>query len=217
MRRTSRGFSSAELLATIALTSTLLAALFMVQQAQTRAQAAQTVFADTQNTTRAGIDLIGRELRMASYDPTGTALPAAPGPSCPGARQGIVEATPTRVRFRQDLDGDGAIAGAGEDVTYDRLGDTVQRRDGGGTPVTLLAGIAPAGFGLRYFDAGSPPTELVPAGSPPALTAGERDCVARVRLLIRASQPNPNPAITQPIVSVAESEVAVRNRALDNF
>jgi len=54
----------------------------------------------------------------------------------------------------------------------------------------------------------------VPAG---ALDGPHRDCVAKVRLTVIANVANPNPLITTPIKSVAESEVAIRSRSLMNF
>src|SRR5207249_8066872 len=90
-RQRSRGFSTAEVLVGTALTMMLMTAIYSVQRAQTMAFAAQNVYSESQNVTRTVIDLMTRELRMASYDP-GTALTTSPGPSCPGVKQGIVEA-----------------------------------------------------------------------------------------------------------------------------
>src|SRR5205814_9632599 len=136
------GFSTTEALAGIVVTLVLVGAIYSAQRAQTKAMAAQTVYSDTQNATRTVLDTMARELRMASFDPTGSINPAlgaltvAPGPNCPGTRQGIVQATATRVRFKQDLNGDGAINGAGEDVTYDVAGNSITRTDGANAPET---------------------------------------------------------------------------------
>src|SRR5947208_178107 len=146
------GFSTAEALAGIVVTLVLMGAIYSAQRAQTKAMAAQNVYSDTQNVTRTVIDTMARELRMASFDPTKTALTPAPGPSCPGVRQGVVAATPTRIRFQQDLNGDGAINGTGEDVTYNLVGDTVTRAEGAAAPQTLAAGIPTGGLSFRYFD-----------------------------------------------------------------
>src|SRR5262249_13186580 len=118
-RPRARGFSSMEVLAGMGLTLILLAAVYTFQRAQLKAFASQNVYSDSQNVTRSVIDLMSRELRMAAYDP-GTAIPTSPSPGCaPGVKQGIIEATPSRVHFRQDLNGDNVIGAAGEDVTYD--------------------------------------------------------------------------------------------------
>lgn len=212
------GFSTADLLAGTALSLMVMATLQGFFQVQQRAIAAQDTYAKSQAITRAMIDLFSREVRMAAYDPTGAALPTAPGPSCPGAKRGIVEATPTRLHFRQDLDGSGAIAAAAEDVTIELVGARVLRTDGANPPDVLVDGIAPGGFLLRYYDGSNPPIELIPGGlEAPALDAGQRDCVAKVRLAVVARLPNPNPNAATPLVSRAESEIAIRNRSLSNF
>jgi len=215
-RRSSRGFSTAEVLAATALTMMLMTALYSVQRAQTSAFAAQNVYAESQNVTRTVIDLMTRELRMATYDP-GTALTTSPGPTCPGVKQGIVEATPSKLHFRQDLTGDGSLIAAGEDLVYDVLGSELRRTDGTALPVTIVSGVPAGGLNFRYFDGSNPPNELIPTGTPPALTPSQRDCVTKVRITVRANLTNPDPNNMTPIPSVAESEVAIRNRSLANF
>jgi hypothetical protein len=202
-------------LAGAALTLVVLAAVATFSRAQSRALLAQNVYAESQTVTRSVIDLLTRELRMATYDPLGTALATSPGPSCPGVKRGIVEASATKIRFMQDLSGDGLTTGSGEDVTYDVLGDTIRRQEGAAAAVTLVSGIPAGGFVLRYFDGSNPPVELAPSGSPSVLTGAQRDCVAKIRISVRADLDNPT--LNVPLASVAQSEVAIRNRSLMNF
>jgi len=63
----------------------------------------------------------------------------------------------------------------------------------------------------------NPPVELLPTGTPPALTASQRDCVTKVRIMVRANLTNPDPNNSMAIPSVAQTEVAIRNRSLNNF
>ena len=208
-RRGSRALSGAAVLAAVALCVVVLASLYAVQRVHLAAAAAQ---AARPSVTRAVVDVITRELRMASYDPS-NALPVSTGACAPGVKQGIVEATRTKIRFRQDLNGDGVIApSGGEDVTYDLVGDTIRRSDGIHPPVVLASGIAANGLTFRYFDGDDPPAEIVPAGTTAALTACQRDRVARVRIDVLAHVTNPDPRDSTPIASLAESEVAIRNR-----
>src|SRR6185295_4976478 len=158
-RSRQRGISTADVLAGAALTLVVLAAVATFSRAQSRALLAQNVYAESQTVTRSVIDLLTRELRMATYDPLGIALTTAPGPNCPGVKQGIVEASATKIRFKQDLSGDGLTTGSGEDVTYDVLNDTIRRQDGAAAAVTLVNGIPSGGFQLRYFDGSNPPVE----------------------------------------------------------
>jgi Tfp pilus assembly protein PilW len=213
VRRRPRGFSTAELLVASSVSLIGFAALYSVFFAEQKALAAQGAYAQVQTATRSALDLMGREIRMASYDPTGTALATAPGPSCPGVRRGLVDATPTRFRFQQDLNADGALTGANEDLTYELVGTDLLRTDGASAAVTVASGLPSGGFVLRYFTGGNPSTELVPAGSPPALTASQRDCVGRVRLTLQATLPNPDPNHPQPLSSQVSTEVAIRSRA----
>jgi hypothetical protein len=192
----------------------VVASFFKTQQT---ALGAANTYDQSQVVTRTVIDLFSRELRMASYDPTKLALVTSPGPTCPGVQQGIVEATPTRIHFRQDLNGDGVINGPGEDVVYDVAGTTLTRTDGGGAPLPIVDGVPAGGLTFLYFDGNNPPNQLLPVGIPAALTAAQRDCVAKVRITVQASLPNPDPRNPNPRTSLAESEVAIRNRSLTNF
>ena len=209
-----RGFSSMEVLAGLGLTLILLAAVYSFQQAQLKAFSTQQVYSDSQNVTRSVIDLMARELRMACYDP-GTAINKSGGPCAPDVKQGIIEATPTRIRFQQDLNGDNAIGAPGEDVTYDLSNGTIRRTDGLAEPVVLASGVPTGGLSFLYFDNGKPPAQIGPGA---VLNQCQRDTVGKVRVTVRANLPNPNSRIPTPIASVAESEVAIRNRSLDgNF
>ncbi len=202
-RPRARGLSTMEVLAGMGLTLILLAAVYTFQGAQLKALRAQNVYADSQNVTRTVIDVMSRELRMATFDPTlppAETIPSSPsgvGAICPNVKRGIIQATPTSIRFQQNLNGDGAIAGAGEDVTYSYADGQITRTDGANAPVTLVSNVPSNGFSLLYFS--NPPVQLVPAGSPASLTQGQRDCVVSVRITIQANIPNPNPNVSTPI------------------
>ena len=213
-RARTRGFTSMEVLAGLGVTLILLAAVYTFQQAQMKAYATQQVYSDSQNVTRSVIDLMARELRMACYDP-GTAINKSGGPCAPDVKQGIIEATPTRIHFQQDLNGDNAIGAPGEDVTYELSNGSVLRTDGLAEPVVLASGVPTGGLSFLYFDNGKPPGQIGPGA---VLNQCQRDTVGKVRVTVRANLPNPNSRIPTPIASVAESEVAIRNRSLDgNF
>jgi len=97
------------------------------------------------------------------------------------------------------------------------VSDTIRRSDGVSAPVVLARGIAANGLTFRYFDGGNPPVELVPRGAPAALTACQRDSVAKVRIDVLAHLANPNGDVSTSIASLAQSEVPIRNRSLPNF
>src|SRR5439155_289918 len=83
--------------------------------------------------------------------------------------------------------------------------------------VGTLYSFPAGGRNFRYFAGSNPPNERVPAGTPPHFTPEQRDCVTKVRVTVRANLPNPYPRLTTPVTSVAESEIAIRNRSLANF
>jgi type II secretory pathway component PulJ len=208
----------AELLVGSALSMIVIGGVYSFYSAQTQALAAQRAYARSQDVTRTVIDLLGRELRMATYDPAGTAITTSPpGFSCPGVKQGLLVGKLDEIKFVQDLNGDGDVTDEAETLRYYSLGGELKRVDGVNVAVTLVEDLDVNGFVLRYFDNSNPAVELVPSGSPPALSATQRDCVAKVRMTVRASIENPNPQETEPLEAESQAEVAIRNRSLKNF
>lgn len=225
-RKGTRGMSTMEVFAGATLSLAILGIATSFFTAQQRALAVQTTFTDSQNVTRVFTDLLSRELRQASYDPTDAdqggsvalsagAIADAPGPNCPGTDQAITIATTSAIRFKSDLNGDGDTSDAGEDVYYYLSGNTIQRQDGTQTPVTLVTGVPNVGLTLRYFDGSNPPVEILPVSG--AVPAGKRDCIAKVLINVQASLPSPDPTSTMPLLSTAQTEIAIRNRSQNNF
>ena len=217
-KRRDRGMGLAELLVGSALSMIVIGGVYSFYTAQTQALAAQRAYARSQDVTRTVIDLLGRELRMATYDPAGTAISTSPaGGSCPGVKQGLLIGKLDEIQFVQDLNGDGDVTDESETLHYYALAGELKRVDGVTTPVTLVEDLDVSGFVLQYFDNSNPPVELVPTGTPPTLSAAQRDCVAKVRMTVRASVENPNPQDPDPLEAMSQAEVAIRNRSLSNF
>jgi len=212
-----RGMTLAELLVGSALSMVVIGGVYSFYTAQTQALAAQRAYARSQDVTRTVIDLLGRELRMATYDPAGTAITTSPPGSCPGVKQGLLVGKLDEIQFVQDLNGDGDVTDEAENLHYYTLGGELKRQDGVNTPVTLVDNLDVSGFVLQYFDNSNPPVELLPSGTPPSLTQAKRDCVAKVRITVRASVDNPNPQNPAPLEATSQAEVAIRNRSLVNF
>jgi type II secretory pathway component PulJ len=217
-RRRSRGYSLAEVLVATTLGVFILGVAASFFGAQQRALRVQNTFAESQNVTRTFTDLISRELRMAVFDPSEAAFVPSTDPAwCPGARPGLVEATASSIRFQQDLNGDGDVTDTGEDVRYGMSGNTIQRTDVDGVPLTLVTGVPTVGLSFRYYNGSNPPAELVPSGSPAQLSLGQRNCVTKVLIQVASSLPNPDPYSSTPLESEVRTEVALRNRSLMNF
>ncbi len=213
-RRRARGISTFELMAGISVGLIAIAAVYSFQRTQLKAFATQTVYSDSQGVTRAAVDLMARELRMAVYDPKNGLVVNPTGAACaPSAHQGIFTATPSSIRFKQDLNNDGAFTAASEDVTYDLLSGNLRRTDGANPPVTIVSNVV--GFGIRYFDASTPAVELIPTGSPASLTQCQKDLVAKVMITVHGDVPNKN--TKTDVDSTVETEVTIRNRALTNI
>jgi type II secretory pathway pseudopilin PulG len=216
-RRRSRGMSLIEVLAagTICLIVSAVATSFFVSQQ--RMLIVQSAYAASQNVTRTFTDLFGREIRMAAYDPTGNAItPASPGPTCPGVKPGITEATPSSIRFLQDLNGDGDTADANENVRYYLSGSTVMRQNGNDAALELVDDVPSGGLTFTYYNGANPPGQIVPSGTPPALGADQRACIAKVRAQVTAQLANPQFNNINPLISKLDMEVAIRNRSLTN-
>jgi len=184
---------------------------------QQRMLLVQSAYAESQNVTRTFTDLFGRELRMASYDPTNLAItPAGVGGTCPGVKPGITEATPTSIRFVTDLNGDGDTADTNENVRYYLDGSSVMRQDGNAAAVDLVDGVPSGGFTFQYYNDQTPPVEIVPSGSPASLSTAQRYCIAKVRVRVTAQLANPLFYNINPLISATDMQVAIRARSLIN-
>jgi type II secretory pathway component PulJ len=125
-----------ELLVTLALAGLLAAATVGLLEQGQRAWAAGAARAETQQSARVSLTRIVADARAAGFGG--------------GVFDAVTVAEPQRVVFQQDLDGDGALAGAGERVTW-RLAGSVLRRDAGGGAQPIINGVRALEF--RYFDA----------------------------------------------------------------
>lgn len=108
------GFTLVELMITVLLASLIMAAVYTAYLSMQRSYLAQEQVSEMQQTLRAAVDMMVREIRMAGYNPAGS------------ANAGIVTATAGQLQIRKDItntagtseDGDGALDGPNEDVTF---------------------------------------------------------------------------------------------------
>ena len=189
------GFSLVEILVAtgIGMVAFLTAASFnRFQLFALRNQATQL---DVQTTARSVVDLMAREVRRAGKDPT-----------CAKAFNAIAAATSQSIRVQADLDGDGAVTGTNEDITYsyDSSSNTIWRTANGSTS-RLMSGWNMTGSKLRYFDQSG--TELT--GS---LSAAQLATVRRVRVELVLAAAAVDPRNSQPLVTRVASNIDLRNR-----
>ena len=102
----SKGFTLIELMVALALTSIIMAGIMAAYISQLKSHVTQQTIVEMQQNLRAGLLMLVNEIRMAGYDPTGA------------ASAGIVNLGSDTITFTMDLDGDGALSGSGENVTY---------------------------------------------------------------------------------------------------
>ncbi len=109
----SQGFTIVELLVSLAIAGVVSAGIYMTFYSQQKSYVTQTAVAAMQQNLRAAMHLLEHDIRMAGYDPEGTA----------GA--GILSASTASARVSMDItddagtgEPDGDTDDAGEDVTY---------------------------------------------------------------------------------------------------
>ena len=141
-----KGFTLIELLISLAIGSLALTALYNFYISQSRLYVLQQQVSDMQQNARTGLDMMIREIRMAGFDPTGNA----------GA--GIVAGTPTTIQVTFDLNEDGSINDANEDIAYalyDASGDgrlALGRKVAGGSMDPVADNFASLAFSYTLLD-----------------------------------------------------------------
>ena len=103
----SDGFTVTELVLALAIMMMVMAAIVSLLISLNRAYTAQNVTAGVQQVTRAGINILTRDLRMAGLNPLNI------------NQIGISEASVHKIRFQQDTNGSGEIeTDQNEDISY---------------------------------------------------------------------------------------------------
>lgn len=136
----------------MAVSSIVLSSLCAVFAMQNKSYAVQEQVAEMQQSARASMDIMVREIRMAGYDPSGA------------DSAGIVSATANYLRFTQDLNGDGDTADPNEDIAYSIYTSggiqKIGRSTSGGVKQPLAEHAGNLSF--SYFDGNGSSTAIVP-------------------------------------------------------
>lgn len=152
------GYTLIELMVALSIGGFLLYSINGVLIGQQKSFVLQEQIVDMQEGVRIATTLMNREIRMAGYDPTGTA----------NAR--IVLADPDTIRLTSDLDGDGDTLDSNENIAYSvyelggikKLGRTVGTGPGI-SPQPVLEHIESLAFVYRSADGTILTPPLVPA------------------------------------------------------
>lgn len=142
-RPLNRGFSLVELLVAMAISLIVMAAVFKVYTTQQDSYLLQEQIAEVQQNARTAKYIMIREIRMAGYDPIGT------------ANAGFESAAADSVSFTMDITAeDGFITLPGDRITY-KIEDEILKRDEGSNQfLGVVENIEAIGFAYA-FDADS--------------------------------------------------------------
>ena len=156
-----RGVTLPELLIALALGLLTIGAVYGVYLNQVKRQIVQEDVLAMQQTARAALDMMAREIRMAGYDPMGVNRDADPSNDFHG-----LSYHPTELRVRADLNGNGVLTGPkdrNESIVYlyDDSTSTLRRKVGKGGRQPVAEHIQ--AFSFSYRDALGHPTTHAPS------------------------------------------------------
>jgi len=161
-----RGFTLIELLIAMAVGLVLLGAMYGVFTMHNKTFGTQEQIAEMQQSARAAMDMMTREIRMAGYNPTGITF------------DGITYST-SQLQVKADLDGNGTIAGQENIIyKYDSANYQVTRNIGSGDQ-PLMENVQP--FTFDYLDSD---------GKATATTSDIRQ--VRITITARTARPDPD-------------------------
>ncbi len=148
-----RGVTLTELLIALVLGVFTIGAVYGVHLHQVKQRIVQEDALAMQQTARAALDMMAREIRMAGYDPMGVNRDSDPSNDF----HGIVY-HPTNLHVRADLNGNGVLTDSKESIVYlyDDLTSTLRRKVGRGGRQPVAEHIE--SFTFSYLDALGRPT-----------------------------------------------------------
>jgi type IV pilus assembly protein PilW len=120
----SKGFTLVELLIAVVITSIISGAIVVTYQAQNISYTAQNDVAVMQQNIRSGLRSLSRDLRLAGFNPEGApnvGFVTGVNFSNGGSLTEGISTDATNIAFTMDLDGDGNIDEAAEDVNEDDI------------------------------------------------------------------------------------------------
>ena len=148
------GLTLVELMISMVISGMLLAVMVLAFTAQSRTYNTQQEISTLQEDMKAALQLMSRDIRMAGYDPFGT------------AGSSIIAATATTFHATQDLDDSGGLGGPEEDIFYSFVtpaaGSTasLSRSTNAGLPQPVIDNLTHVGFEYLVVtpNAGAPAT-----------------------------------------------------------
>ncbi len=201
------GFTLIETLVAMFMLSITMAAFYSVYRMQTRSLKGQENRLEAQQTARAALDFMVRELRNARYNPTGTNTGADCGVVGTPGRPGIVEATDKIIHFSYDTE-NGNCSDVGENVKYSFAGTDITRTADGSDEVLTDGNVKEDdGLTLAYFDQDGDPLPL-PLDDQP-----KRDSIKRVSITVTIESKNMADKFGGALSATMTTNVDLRNPA----
>lgn len=142
-----------ELLVTLGMSLTTVAAIYTIHLVQLNQQRVQEDRMAMQQSVRAATDMMARELRMAGYDPSGLNSDEESSNDFVG-----ITYDPTALRLQADLNGNGLLSDSNETIvySYDEPSLTLRRKVGRGGRQPVAEHME--GFTVQYLNAQGQPT-----------------------------------------------------------
>jgi type II secretory pathway component PulJ len=193
----SGGFSLVELLVGMVFLSLFALAVHQFCTALVRGVRVLEVASEAQEAARLGVQLIVADLREAGFSPAGP------------LGDGVRRAGRDVVAIARDLNGDGDVDDANEQVRYQYAPDrhTLLRAQGDAAPQPLLEELDDDGLVFTYLAADGAP--LSSGGG--ELDAGQRARIRRVAVRLALALRHPDPAYRQPLRAEQSATAALRD------
>jgi len=219
------GFTLIELVLAVFMLTITMAAFYSVFRMQARSLKGQENRLEAQQTARAALDFMVREIRNARYNPSDENDGDSCGDGAAG-RPGIVEATDKIIHFSYDWTGDGDCNDTNENIKFTiskKIVDGVivkingvdawdiTRQADGNDPEALTDGNAKAtnGLTLAYFPQGTdPPALAFPLDDQP-----KRDAIHRVQITIKIDSKHKAAKFGGDVTAEMTTNVVLRNPA----
>jgi hypothetical protein len=180
--REARRVHLADLLVAVAILGLVLAAILGMLAMGQQAYAVGAGRVEAQQSARVALERMAREIRTAGRGE--------------GAFAAVAVAEPTRIVLQVDVNGDGAIAGRGETITW-RLAGSILRRDAGGGAQPVINGVSALRF--TYLDTGGGETTVA-------------DDVRSVVITLTARPDHSSPGRWADVATTLATRVRLRNR-----
>lgn len=166
------GFTLVEMMVSMGIGMVVMAAVATTFRSQTRVYNAQEQINEMEQNARGALDVIGRELKMAGYRPTGMTL------------TGVTYST-SQLQIQADINGDGLLTPVASEpneiiiYAFDSTNKQITRKDGSNSAQVLADNVTQ--FTVDYLDS---------TGTATATTPNIRQ--VRVSITAQTAKPDPN-------------------------